>query len=75
MRFNRIFLFLLAISLVSFPFLGCRRASAATKEVESAQKSFIEELTFLGDSTTAHMQSRSPIQKERVWAAKTAILI
>lgn len=74
MRFNRIFLFLLAISLVSFPFLGCRRASAATKEVESAPKSFVEELTFLGDSTTAHMQSRSPIQKERVWAAKNRYL-
>ena len=75
MRFNRIFLFLLTVSLIAFPFLGCRKASAATtKELQSQQNDFTKELTFLGDSTTAHMQLRASVRKEQVWAAKNRYL-
>ncbi|MBO5327457.1 MAG: SGNH/GDSL hydrolase family protein [Clostridia bacterium] len=74
MRFNRIFLFIFAIFLILFPLFGCRRASAAAKAVQYTESDFISELTFLGDSTTAHMQSRAAVQKEQVWATKNRYL-
>ena len=75
MRFDRIVLFLLSIFLILSPFAGCRIATAATTDViESSQASLLDELTFLGDSTTAHMQLRSSLRKEQVWAAKNRYL-
>ena len=52
MRYNRIFLFLLAMTL----FLGsCQRTRAAQTE---PQGDFLQKVTFLGDSITAHMAAR-----------------
>ncbi len=71
MRFNRIFLFLLIFLLIASPLSSCKKANAATTEANAAPKTdFIDELTFLGDSTTAHMQLRASVDKSKVWAAK-----
>lgn len=70
--FNRIFLCFFSLFLSLSLLGGCNRANAAEgKGVESA---FLDTLTFLGDSTTAHMQQRSGIPAERVWAAKDRYL-
>lgn len=70
MRFNRIVLF-----LCLFPVLlslgGC---GISTKAASTEERSFLDELTFLGDSTTAHMQQRSHLRKEQVWATKDRYL-
>ena len=67
MRFNRIvFLLLAVLALLG----GCQRAHA---EVASDAR-FVEELTFLGDSITAHMAQRSEVAKERVWATRERYL-
>lgn len=81
MHFNRIFLCLLCLSVI---FLGgCSRAAATDAdmgEVQAAVQSdnFIDTLTFLGDSTTAHMLSRAPLKdgksSKSVWAAKNRYL-
>ena len=75
MRFNRIFLFLLIFLLIASPLSSCKKANAATTETNAAPKTdFIDELTFLGDSTTAHMQLRASVDKSKVWAAKNRYL-
>lgn len=75
MRFNRIFLFLLTFSLILFPLAGCRKADAAVvEETEDKGNDFIDELTFLGDSITAHMQLRAKIDPSKVWATKNRYL-
>ena len=75
MRFNRIFLFLLTFSLILFPLSGCKKADAAVaEETETGENDFIDELTFLGDSTTAHMQLRAAVDPSRVWAAQNRYL-
>jgi lysophospholipase L1-like esterase len=67
MRHNRIFLlFLLPILL-----FGCQSACAESK-VENG--GFFEEVSFLGDSITAHMPARAGIDKSRVWATKERYL-
>jgi hypothetical protein len=81
MRFNRIFLCLfLALSLI---LAGCEGDMAS--EVDSppadevsrptAEKTaFPSALIFVGDSTTAHMASRSALREEQVWATKSRYL-
>lgn len=75
MRFNRIFLFLLIISLIGLPVSACKKADAATiEEKKTLQDDFIGELTFLGDSTTAHMQLRASVDPSKVWVTKNRYL-
>ena len=74
MRFDRIFLFVLSFSLLLPSLFSCSGAKAASEAKQSMTAdqatSFLDELTFLGDSTTAHMQQRSRLRKEQIWAAK-----
>ena len=63
--FNRIFSFFM-LCCVLFLFSGCH--------AEAVHDSFIDELTFLGDSTTAHMQQRSSLRPEQIWATKERYL-
>ncbi len=81
MHFNRIFLCLLCLAAILFG--GCSRAAATATdvgEVQAATESdhFIDTLTFLGDSTTAHMLSRAPLKdgerSKSVWIAKSRYL-
>ncbi len=79
MRFNRIFLFVLCFSLLLPSLLSCNNANAATVSAKDpmradGQTSFLDELTFLGDSTTAHMQQRSRLRGDQIWAAKNRYL-
>ena len=75
MRFNRIFLFVLCIFLLFPAFPGCNRANAlSTAASGESHADFLQELTFLGDSTTAHMQQRSALRAEQIWAAKNRYL-
>ncbi len=76
MRFNRIFLCFLALF---FLFPACTAAAAPnTAEAEISAREdgdFLSTLTFLGDSTTAHMASRAPIRdKAQVWMTKSRYL-
>ena len=79
MHFNRVFLCLLCVLLV---FGGCDKASATNTAAEQgtacqSEGSFLDTLTFLGDSTTAHMLLRAPLkdgkQSKQIWATKAAI--
>lgn len=81
MRFNRVFLCLLCCMLVCN---GCDKAFAANteaaQEVNEGEKEacFLDTLTFLGDSTTAHMLLRAPLkdgkESKQVWATKSRYL-
>ena len=78
MRFNRIFLFVFCVFLL-FPLAACGKAEATPQQTigmsSAAQEgSFLDALTFLGDSTTAHMQQRSPLRQEQIWATKNRYL-
>ena len=67
MRINRILFLLLVVALL----LGsCQRAHA--EEKPSAR--FIDELTFLGDSITAHMASRADVSPNQVWCTRERYL-
>ena len=72
MQLNRIFLFFFALLLLLSVLSGCSVATAADptddRAVSGDESNFLDTLTFLGDSTTAHMQQRSPIAAERIWA-------
>ncbi len=68
MRYNRIFLLFLALCLL---FCGCQRADAAQ---DAPQESPLADFTFLGDSITAHMQSRADVEPAQVWATKERYL-
>lgn len=68
MRYNRIFLCLLAALLL---FAGCNRAEAA-KAPQSSE--FLDEIYFLGDSITAHMQQRAAVSASRILASKQRYL-
>ena len=81
MRFNRIVLFILTLSLISLPLCACRQASAAATgtddrvtETADTKENFVDSLTFLGDSITAHMQQRAKVRPEQIWAAKNRYL-
>lgn len=67
MRFNRIVFLLLAVLLF---FCGCQRAHAET----SGEARFMDELTFLGDSITAHMASRADVTAEQIWCTRARYL-
>ena len=77
MRFNRIFLaFLCLFALV---FCSCSSAAAVSNgEQKTTDAAFIDSLTFLGDSTTAHMLSRAPLKdgsaSKQIWATKNRYL-
>ena len=75
MRLNRILLFMLTISLLCTS-LGCQNARAADNSAadQASDADFLQELTFLGDSTTAHMQQRSRLSADRIWATKNRYL-
>lgn len=77
MRFNRIFLFIFCVLPLLFSSV-CNKAEAAPPIngiVDGTQGiSFLDSLTFLGDSTTAHMQQRSPLRTEQIWATKNRYL-
>ncbi len=68
MRFNRIFLLLFSLILL---FSSCRAAGA---EQPKNEEDYIASLTFLGDSTTAHMINRAAVEPARVWATKNRYL-
>ena len=68
MRYNRIFLLLLAITLL---LCGCQTAKAAE---EISKKDTISKLTFLGDSITAHMASRADVEPNQLWVSKERYL-
>ena len=69
MRCNRIVLFLLAASLLFLCSCGTARAAE-----QVPAETFLDSLTFLGDSTTAHMQQRSSLRSEQIWATKERYL-
>lgn len=80
MHFNRIFLCIFCLLL---PFTAaCGTAKAATDiqslPVSQNELAFIDTLTFLGDSTTAHMATRAPFGEKgaagRVWMTKSRFL-
>ncbi len=74
--YNRIFLLLLTLALLIAPLSSCGkvRAANATDANEQKETAFLDTLSFLGDSTTAHMQQRSDIPAERIFAAKERYL-
>lgn len=77
MRFNRIFISLLC--LFALVICGCSSAAAVNQgEQEMTDAAFIDTLTFLGDSTTAHMLSRAPLKdgaaSKQIWATKNRYL-
>ena len=74
MRLNRILLFVVIFSLLGLTVHGCSEAKAAAEAQADASKDLLDELTFLGDSTTAHMQLRSSLRTEQIWAAKNRYL-
>ena len=63
--FNRIFSCFMLCCLLVFT-TSCR--------AEASKRDFIDELTFLGDSTTAHMQQRSTLRPAQIWATKDRYL-
>ena len=76
MYFNRIFLCFFCVALL---FGGCKapgEGPAATDSVlqTGGEEEFISTLTFLGDSTTAHMGSRAKVEPRQIWAAKNRYL-
>ena len=76
MYFNRIFLCLFCVVLL---FCGCRAPDEERTATDlfletSAEADFIGALTFLGDSTTAHMTARAKVAPRQVWAAKNRYL-
>ncbi|MBE6691638.1 MAG: hypothetical protein E7590_10260 [Ruminococcaceae bacterium] len=76
MRFNRILLFVVVFSLLGAFAHECSKAKAAESEHAEAksEENFIDSLTFLGDSITAHMQQRSPLRAEQIWATQSRYL-
>ena len=71
MVINRIFLFLGTIFLLLPLFCGCG-VSTAAEQPQSGE--FLDQLTFLGDSTTAHLVARSTLRPEQIWATKERYL-
>lgn len=67
MRIDRILFLLVAITLL---FGSCQRVHA--EERTSAR--FVDELTFLGDSITAHMASRAEVSPQQIWCSKERYL-
>ncbi|MBR7112503.1 MAG: hypothetical protein IKC75_06255 [Clostridia bacterium] len=76
MHFNRIFLcffcFFLILCACQSTALEDPTAKEPIKAVGNAD--FISTLTFLGDSTTAHMASRADVLPSQIWASKSRYL-
>lgn len=72
MQHNRIVIFLCCLLALLCPMNGCTQSVSAANDEASA--GFLDELVFLGDSTTAHMEQRSTLQKHQIWAAKSRYL-
>ena len=70
---NRIFSFLLAILLLP-ACMACGKVRATPTATELTAQDFLASLTFLGDSTTAHMTARANVKPNQVWAAKNRYL-
>lgn len=68
-KFNCIFLLFLLI-VMPLSLVGCRAAASP----QAQERDILDELTFLGDSTTAHMQQRAPLRPEQIWATKDRYL-
>lgn len=66
--------FLLFLLIVPLLTIGCAPAGAADLHTDVPQGDFLNSVCFLGDSTTAHMQQRSPLRAEQIWAAKNRYL-
>ena len=72
MRRNRIFLLFLSLSLL---LTACGQAAAVSAPVATEEAlPFLETLTFVGDSTTAHMASRAKVLPTQVWATRSRYL-
>lgn len=72
MRRNRIFLLFLSLSLL---LTACGQAAAVSAPVATEEAlPFLDTLTFVGDSTTAHMASRARVQPTQVWATSSRYL-
>ncbi len=71
MRCNRIFLLFFICILF---FTACSQGLAASVNASESPEPFLEQLTFLGDSITAHMATRSPIAPQRIWCARARYL-
>jgi len=69
---NRIFSFALCILLLPL-LLSCGEVRAA-EDTPNKEQDFLASLTFLGDSTTAHMASRASVTPAQIWAAKNRYL-
>lgn len=67
MRFNRIFLLLLCVTLC---FCGCQKTNALPHVNDTKETGLLDELIFLGDSTTAHMQQRAAVAPSQIWATR-----
>ena len=80
MRFNRVFLYLFCfLMLFNTACMNQKVAASASNDPQTRETvDFLDTLTFLGDSTTAHMASRAPFQKAnaagRVWMTKSRFL-
>ena len=68
MRYNRIFLCLFAVLLL---LTACSKAQAANTQ---ENLDFLANVSFLGDSITAHMQQRASISPSQIWATKQRYL-
>ena len=68
MRYSRIIFLFLALALC---LCACQNARAAE---QSEQIDFMEQVSFLGDSITAHLPLRSSIPQSRVWVTKERYL-
>ncbi|MBE6629289.1 MAG: hypothetical protein E7624_00385 [Ruminococcaceae bacterium] len=68
MRYNRIFFILLVFTLF---FGSCQQTKAAQSE---PPEDFIQKVTFLGDSITAHMAARAQVSAAQIWATKERYL-
>ena len=67
MRIGRILFLLVAVALL----LGsCQRVHAE----EQVSARFVDELTFLGDSITAHMATRAEVSPQQLWCSKERYL-
>ena len=66
--------FLLSLLALSLLLSACAPVGASDLQPSGTQEEFLSTICFLGDSTTAHMQQRSPLRPEQVWATRERYL-
>lgn len=66
--------FLLCMLTLPLLLCACAPVGAADIRPDAIQGDFLSSVCFLGDSTTAHMQQRSSLRSEQVWATKERYL-